>query len=567
MADKDFDMPDVDEAEEEELGGESEFGAAAAGLQKEGEEREIGKAGLKKLLVRSGEGWETPDSGDEVQVHYTGTLLDGTKFDSSFDRGEPFTFKLGQGQVIKGWDEGISTMKKGERAIFTTPPELAYGDAGAPPSIPPKSTLKFDVELISWASVKDICKDGGIYKKIITPGEKWETPKDPDEVTVKFEARLEDGTVVSSTPEDGVEFCVKDGYFCPAISTAAKTMKKGEKVILNVKPQYGFGKQGREAQGNDSAVPPDTPLVIDMELISWKTVAEITDNKKVLKKILKEGEGYEKPNDGTVVKIKYEARLLDGTTFERKGSDEDPFEFVIDEEQVIPGLDKAVATMKMGERALVTVAPEYGFGEVATEKELGVVPANATLLYEVELLSFVKEKESWNMDTPEKLEFATKKKEEGNTLFKLGKFARASKKYEKAAKLVEYDSSFDEDQKKQSKVLKVTCNLNNAACKLKLKDYKEAIKLCSKVLELESQNVKALYRRAQAYIETADLDLAEFDIKKALEIDPQNREVRLEFKTLKQRQIEYNKKEAKLYGNMFARVNKLESVDTKKIEA
>ncbi|KAJ7530731.1 hypothetical protein O6H91_14G016500 [Diphasiastrum complanatum] len=331
MADKDFDMPDVDEAEEEELGGESEFGAAAAGLQKEGEEREIGKAGLKKLLVRSGEGWETPDSGDEVQVHYTGTLLDGTKFDSSFDRGEPFTFKLGQGQVIKGWDEGISTMKKGERAIFTTPPELAYGDAGAPPSIPPKSTLKFDVELISWASVKDICKDGGIYKKIITPGEKWETPKDPDEVTVKFEARLEDGTVVSSTPEDGVEFCVKDGYFCPAISTAAKTMKKGEKVILNVKPQYGFGKQGREAQGNDSAVPPDTPLVIDMELISWKTVAEITDNKKVLKKILKEGEGYEKPNDGTVVKIKYEARLLDGTTFERKGSDEDPFEFVIDE--------------------------------------------------------------------------------------------------------------------------------------------------------------------------------------------------------------------------------------------
>jgi len=114
--------------------------------------------------------------------------------------------------------------------------------------------------------------------------------------------------------------------------------------------------------------------------------------------------------------------------------------------------------------------------------------------------------------------------------------------------------------------LKVSCNLNHAACCLKLKDFKEAVKLCSKVLELESLNVKALYRRAQAYIGTEDLDLAEFDIKKAIEIEPQNREVRLEYKILKQKQIEYNKKDAKLYGNMFARLNKLEAFEGKKDE-
>jgi FK506-binding protein 4/5 len=132
---------------------------------------------------------------------------------------------------------------------------------------------------------------------------------------------------------------------------------------------------------------------------------------------------------------------------------------------------------------------------------------------------------------------------------------------EQAFKFVEYDSGFDDAQKKQGKSLKVTCNLNNAACKLKLKDYKEAIKLTTKVLELESLNVKALFRRAQAYIETLDLDLAEVDIKKALEIDPQNREVRLEYKVLKQKQVEQNKKEAKLYGNMFSRLNKLEATE------
>ena len=106
-------------------------------------------SGLKYTVSEIGEG-EKVGANKKVKVHYTGSLTDGTVFDSSVERGVPFEFVVGVGQVIRGWDEALADMRKGEKRTLTIPPDLGYGAGGHPPVIPPSSVLIFDVELLDF---------------------------------------------------------------------------------------------------------------------------------------------------------------------------------------------------------------------------------------------------------------------------------------------------------------------------------------------------------------------------------------------------------------------------------
>ena len=104
-------------------------------------------SGLKYTDEVVGSG-ASPQPGQKVTVHYTGTLANGAKFDSSLDRNQPYTFTLGAGEVIRGWEEGVASMKVGGKRKLIIPPNLGYGAAGRPPKIPPNATLFFDMELL-----------------------------------------------------------------------------------------------------------------------------------------------------------------------------------------------------------------------------------------------------------------------------------------------------------------------------------------------------------------------------------------------------------------------------------
>ena len=142
----------TDEPSDIRMGADTNNSSAETNMDNAQKSKESAKTAdeLKIETVKAGTGERAVKAGDTVAVHYTGKLTDGKKFDSSLDRGTPFSFTVGAGQVIKGWDEGLLGMKAGEQRTLTIPAEMGYGAAGVPGTIPPDATLIFDVELVSF---------------------------------------------------------------------------------------------------------------------------------------------------------------------------------------------------------------------------------------------------------------------------------------------------------------------------------------------------------------------------------------------------------------------------------
>ncbi|NXU49064.1 FKBP4 isomerase, partial [Turnix velox] len=391
--------------------------------------------GVLKVVKKEGSGTESPMIGDKVTVHYTGWLLDGTKFDSSLDRRDKFSFDLGKGEVIKAWDIAVATMKVGEICRITCKPEYAYGSAGSPPKIPPNATLIFEVSVTKTVHLKNRTK-GTFHCRKYTMQYLFETGMISSEFSSMF--------------------------FLP----------------VQFEGQHG----GR---------------VFDRRDLRFE---------------IGEGESYDLPH----------------------------------------GLEKAIQKMEKSEESVFYLKPNYGFGSAGKEKFQ--IPPDAELQYEVKLKSFEKAKESWEMNTDEKLEQSSIVKERGTQYFKDGKYKLAALQYKKIVSWLEHESGLSDEEDTKAKSLRLAAHLNLAMCHLKLKEYSQALENCNKALELDSNNEKGLFRRGEAHLAVNDFELARGDFQKVIQIYPSNKAAKVQLVTCQQKIREQHEKEKKMYANMFQRL-------------
>ncbi len=216
------------------------------------------QGGLVKTDVKVG-GGVAAQPGDYVTVDYTGKLTSGKQFDSSIGR-EPFSFVLGAGQVIKGWDQGVAGMKVGGKRKLKIPASLGYGAQGAGADIPGGATLMFDVELkkITRVEVKVTKKGSGV------------AAKGGDSVEVLYAGRLTNGTEFDSSAKHGnqpIPFQIGRPGLIPGFSAGALGMKLGEKRTITIPYVLAYGEAGRPP-----VIPAKADLVFDLTLVSLNGV-------------------------------------------------------------------------------------------------------------------------------------------------------------------------------------------------------------------------------------------------------------------------------------------------------
>lgn len=231
-------------------------------------------SGLQYVITEQGDG-ASPQSGDMVEVHYTGRFTDGNIFDSSYDRENPLRFKTGVGQVIPGWDEAIMLLKVGDKAKLIVPPELAYGEAGVGQDIPPNSTLYFEVELLdvqqpdntppTKVSTDDYTTtDSGLKYYDIVEGD-GDSPRRGEMPLVHYVGWLEDGTKIDSSRDRGtpLHFTLGGEQIIPGWEEGILTMNVGSKRQLVIPPELAFGDEG----AGNGLIPPNATLIYEVELI------------------------------------------------------------------------------------------------------------------------------------------------------------------------------------------------------------------------------------------------------------------------------------------------------------
>lgn len=402
-----------------------------------------------------------------------------------------------------------------------------------------------------------LTEDGGVYKIILKEGsdtlqpeKEFIHPPKGCEVKVHYVGTLEsngeefDSSVRRNEP---FGFTLGNGSVIKGWDIAVATMKFGEKSKVTIRSDYAYGESG-----SGDKIPGGATLVFEIELLDWTEGEDISPEpsagQSIFKTILVEAsdkDAWQKPKDGSQATVNYVLKYFkNDEVLEEKKS----FVFVVGEEQVSEGLEFCIKTMKKGEKSKFRITKPSLYGR----SDLLGANQSKQLSYEVELVDFINPRERWDMLADEKIAYAENKRLEGNEFFKANRLNMAKKRYDVAIDYINSDYDFTKaEDKEQVKKIKAACYTNLAQVLSKEEKWKQVIEKATKALELEHNNIKALFRRGQAYYKVSDFDAAHADVKKALELDPSNTALQQEITRIKAKLKEQEEKEKKVFAKMF----------------
>jgi len=338
-------------------------------------------SGLQWGVLKKGGDGAAPNASDTVEVHYTGWLTDGTKFDSSRDRGKTTSFGLNQ--VIKGWTEGLQLMTPGMRCKFIIPSDIAYGDAGRPGSIPPKATLVFDVELINVIRMpkmrpanpdKQKTLENGIKTELVKAGT-GSAIKEGIGIALRYAIWGANAQLLDCTEKSGQKFAgTLDTMRWPFIKELVKDLKVGGIVRAEV-PNALVD----EAQ-TDTVWELELVKVIELPKFRLPAADKVVTTQTGLKyEVIEQGEGVS-PTLANTVKAHYTGWLTDGMVFDSSHARGEPTQFPL--RRVIAGWTEGLQLMKPGAKFLFQIPPELAYQNTTS----GKIPPNSTLIFLVELI-------------------------------------------------------------------------------------------------------------------------------------------------------------------------------------
>jgi len=335
------------------------------------------------------------DSGDVVSVHYVGKLADGTKFDASYDRKQPITFPLGEGRVIKGWDEGLQYLHLGDSALFVIPADIAYGSRSMG-SIPANSTLYFTVKIVDikkavkpydCTGLDTVRLNDGLAYIVVKKG-KGDDIKTGDKAFMQYTGYFTNGKKFDSSHDNGeqdFDFILGRGRVIKGWDIAIVGMKVGEQRRLLIPYEFAYGEKGR------APIPPKSDLVFDIELSKFekldypdygKTTNDTVTLASGLKYIVFEATDGVKPQPHDTVVVKYVGRFMNGNIFDASYDRNDTLVFNVAEQRVIKGLDEGLLMIHKGEKVRFIIPYQLAYGENGIDP---IIPAKSDLIFDVYL--------------------------------------------------------------------------------------------------------------------------------------------------------------------------------------